>query len=207
MKKVVIKYSAILFLLSGFLYSQAELQTPEPVSKVKNSIINIDNREKQQLPEKPELKMMENPELVLNRIRSNPQQNTVYNFQFPKTIISSFNNNFHFAGFWDKYAIINVTPQMYIKPFDFISIYANHSTSMYIPVAEVKEHFKSLAFEGTAILVIDNSVKFLLSSKPLLQSIINFFAKNLAINFIKKTFEENNIPEFKYYYYAVNIRF
>jgi hypothetical protein len=207
MIKVVIKYSVFFFLLTGLLYSQVELQATMPAGKEKNSILNVENRDKQPQLEKSESKMMENPELVLKRIRPNPQINTTYNFQFPRSIISSFNNNFHFVGFWDKYAIINVTPQMYIKPFDFISIYANHSTSMYVPIAEVKEHFKALAFEGAAILAIDNSIKFLFSSKPVLQSLINFFAKNLAITFIKKTFEENKIPEFKYYYYAVNIRF
>lgn len=204
---MVIKYSAFVLLIFSNLYSQVELQATMPAGKEKNSILKVDSRDKQPLPERTESKMMENPELVLKRIRPNPQINTSYTFQFPKTIISSFNNNFHFAGFWDKYAVINVTPQMYIKPFEFISIYANHSTSMYVPVAEVKKHFTSLAFEGAAIMAIDNSLKLIFSSNPMIQSIVNFIAKNIAISYIKKTFAEKNIPEFKYYYYAVSIRF
>jgi len=207
MRNVVIKYSAILLLFINIAYSQDELQQTGQKLNNKSPVIKIDGHDKQPRTEKTESRILDNPELVLNRLGLNSKQSSVYNFRFPNTLVSSFNNNFHFAGFWNKYAIINVTPQMYIKPFDFISIYANHSTSMYIPIAKVKEHFKSLAVEGAAVLAIDNSVKFLFSSKPLLQSVVNFIAKNIAISFIKKSFEGEKITEFKYYYYAVSIRF
>ena len=205
MLKVVIKYLILVFLLISSSYAQDELQDIELKVKNNPSIIQIDDADKTLPVNRSEERILENPDLVLNKLRTPPPQ--PFSFEFPKSLITSFNSNFHFAGFWGKYAVINVTPQMYIKPFEFISIYANHSTSMYIPVAEVKDHFKSLAIEGAAILAVDNSVKLLFSSHPLLQSLISFAAKNLMISVIKKTFADVKVHEFKYYYYAVSIRF
>jgi len=206
MLKVVIKYLVLTCLTVNFSSAQDELESIGVKVKNNSSIIQIENADYTQPVKQSDEKYLDNPDLVLNRLRTPPPPQQ-YTFDFPKSLISSFNNNFHFAGFWNKYAVINVTPQMYIKPFEFISIYANHSTSMYIPIAEVKDHFKSLAIEGAAILAVDNSVKLLLSSYPILQSVINFIAKNLAISYIKKTFADKKIYEFKYYYYAVSIRF
>jgi len=206
MNKVVIKYLVFIMLIINFSAAQDELQSINADVKKNTTIIKLYNAENKQPAKISEEKILDNPDLILNRLRTPPLQQQ-YTFEFPKTLISSFNNNFHFAGFWDKYAVINVTPQMYIKPFDFISIYANHSTSMYIPITEVKEHFKSLAIEGAAIIAVDNAVKFLFSSKPLLQSVINFAAKNFVISLVKKKFSKKSMPEFKYYYYAVSIRF
>jgi len=128
-------------------------------------------------------------------------------------LVSSFRSNIRFGGFWDKYAIINFTPEMYIKPFDFISLYANHRISCFVPVKAVKEHFKSLAVQSAAILAVDNSVKFLISSNSLIRSIISFAAKNLVIYYIMKSFNkgnitnENKIIDYENYYYSVSIRF
>lgn len=125
-------------------------------------------------------------------------------------IVSSFRQNIRFGGFWDRYAIVNFTPDMYIKPFDFISIYAVHNSSYFIPIKAVKEHFKLMAIQSTVILAIDNSVKFLLPLSKTLKSIAGFILKNVVINsFMKdiinkgsdKIFEQGN------YYCAVSVRF
>src|SRR5205085_9733266 len=64
-------------------------------------------------------------------------------------IVSSYRNNIHFGGFWNGYAILNFTPTMYIQPFSFISIYANHNFSNYVPLKDIEQNFKSLFIEGT----------------------------------------------------------
>ncbi len=123
-------------------------------------------------------------------------------------IISSFRSNINFGGMWSGYAIINFTPQMSIMPFDFISIYANHSSSMFIPLSGIKSYVKSLAIKGAAVLAIENSVKFLIQSNQLVQSVIGFTLKNIAIGLLEKTLNKpGETIEFKNYYYSVNIRF
>lgn len=125
-------------------------------------------------------------------------------------IVSSFRQNIRFGGFWDRYAIVNFTPDMYIKPFDFISIYAVHNTSYFIPIKTVKEHFKLMAIQSAAILAIDNSVKFLLPMSKMLKAIAGFVLKNVVINSLMKDiinrgsdkiFEQGN------YYCSVSVRF
>jgi len=123
-------------------------------------------------------------------------------------IISSFRSNINFGGMWSGYAIINFTPQMNIKPFDFISIYANHSSSMFIPLSGLKSYIKSLAIKGAAVLAIENSVRFLLHSNQLVQSVIGFTLKNVAIGLLEKSLNKpGETIEFKNYYWSVNIRF
>lgn len=125
----------------------------------------------------------------------------------PANIISSFKSNIHFAGFWDHYAIINFTPDMYVKPFEFISFYASHNTSIYVPISEAKSYVKSLAIKSIAIVAIDNTIKFLLPPNKILQSLAGFAAKNIIMSFLKTTSASNSSLEFKYYYYSVSIRF
>ena len=126
-------------------------------------------------------------------------------------IVSSFRNNIHFAGFWNGYAILNFTPVMFIQPFDFISIYANHNISMYVPIKEIKDNIESLIIEGAAVLAVDNSLKFLLPNNHLIQSITCFAAKNLVLGIIRNisnnAAKATGLLEFKYYYYSVSIRF
>ncbi|MEO8511933.1 MAG: hypothetical protein ABI543_00105 [Ignavibacteria bacterium] len=125
-------------------------------------------------------------------------------------IVSSFRQNIRFGGFWDRYAIVNFTPDMYIKPFDFMSIYAVHNSSYFIPIKAVKDHFKLMAIQSAAILAIDNTVKFFLPMSRMLKAIAGFVLKNIVINGLMKDilsrgsdkiFEQGN------YYCAVSIRF
>ncbi len=123
-------------------------------------------------------------------------------------IISSFRSNINFGGFYQKYAIINFTPQMSIKPFDFINIYANHSSSIYVPISEVKNYFKSLAIKGAAVLAIENSLRFVLPPNQIMQSVAGFVLKNLVISLLERSlYKPDAVVEFKNYYYSVNIRF
>lgn len=125
-------------------------------------------------------------------------------------IVSSFRQNIRFGGFWDRYAIVNFTPDMYIKPFDFISIYAVHNSSYFIPIKAVKEHFKLMAIQSAAVLAIDNSVKYLLPVNKMIKAIAGFILKNIVMSSLlsdiinkgsDRIFEQGN------YYCAVSIRF
>lgn len=126
------------------------------------------------------------------------------------SIVSSFRQNIRFGGFWDRYAIVNFTPDMYIKPFDFISIYAVNNTSYFIPIIAIKEHIKLMAIQSAVILAIDNSVKFLLPIGKTLKAIVGFLLKNVVINsFTKDIINRGNDRIFEQgnYYYAVSVRF
>ncbi len=126
-------------------------------------------------------------------------------------IISSFRSNIRFGGFWDKYSIINFTPEMNIQPTDFIRVYAIHSMSYFVPIDRIKQNFRSMALRGAAIMVIDNSVKLLLGSSRLFGPLLSFLAKNLLIYSINKIEKEsdkkNNLNNYDYHYYSVSIRF
>ncbi len=126
-------------------------------------------------------------------------------------IISSFRSNIRFGGFWDKYTIINFTPEMFVKPAEFISIYAIHSMSYFVPIDGIKQNFKSMALRSAAIMVVDNSVKLFLSASKIIGPVISFLAKNFLIYTInkmeKETDSKNNLNNFSYQYYSVSIRF
>ncbi len=124
-------------------------------------------------------------------------------------IVSSFRSNIRFGGFWGKYAIINFTPQVLVKPAGFISIYANHSTSCFIPIDGIKEHMEMLCIQGAAILAVDNTVKLFFGTEEMIPSIASFIAKTLIINSVMSTInrnKKNKIYDFKSYYYSVTIR-
>jgi hypothetical protein len=212
MLKLVI---TILFLPAVFCNLKAQSPNSAAVDDItlgseKSSVIEIGKKEKLTLNEK----IMQN--VLINtgsEIRSNFEKQyfnlrPVEKKEFTFNIVSSFRKNIRFGGFWENYAIINFTPDMFIQPFDFISIYASHNFSNYIPMTSIKENIKPLAIEGAVILAVDNTVKFLLSFNHILQSIAGFAAKNLVIGLIKNpNKEQKKLLEFKYYYYAISIRF
>lgn len=125
-------------------------------------------------------------------------------------IVNSFRGNIRFGGFWERYAIVNFTPVMYIKPFDFLSIYANHNLSYFIPIKAVKEHFKLMAIQSAAVLIIDNSIKHLFPASSMIKSIFSFVLKNFVIFYMKKPVTESGndrILEFDQLYYSISVRF
>ena len=125
-------------------------------------------------------------------------------------IVKSFRGNIRFGGFWDKYVIVNYTPEINIHPSESISLYAQHNLSYFIPFKSLKEHFKLMAIQSAAILAIDNSVKFLVPAGSMLSSIVNFALKNVILHYMFKSVTGNGndkILEFGYYYYSVSIRF
>lgn len=208
MKLLVIKY----FLLSVFLLSASYSQDIGINNEIKPGIENSfpDKNSGTSLVKETDLRI-KNEEIILYRYSlSSVFPQNISKLENPVNFVSSFRSNIRFGGLWDKYAIVNFTPQMQIKPFDFISIYAHHNISYFVPIRGIKEHFKSLAFQSAAVLLVDNSIKFIMPSNSLIKSVVSFAVKNLVILYMTKSIiNKGNEPVlgYGYYYYSVSVRF
>lgn len=207
---VIISIFSIGILMQSAIFAQdlpVSLNNNIPDNAANNSLIKLQKQAKPLLIETKE----QNPSEIANVQLLNNAYASMHIKQKepspPANIISSFKSNIHFAGFWDRYAIINFTPDMYVKPFEFISFYASHNTSVYVPISEVKSYVKSLAIKSIAIVAVDNTIKFLLPPNKIIQSLAGFAAKNIILSFLKTASGGTPLLEFKYYYYSVSIRF
>ena len=207
---VIISVFSIGILMQSAIFAQdlpVSLNNNIPDNAANNSFIKLQKQAKPLLIETKE----QNPSEIANIQLMTSAYASMHIKQKepspPANIISSFKSNIHFAGFWDHYAIINFTPDMYVKPFEFISFYASHNTSVYVPISEAKSYVKSLAIKSIAIVAVDNTVKFLLPPNKIIQAIAGFAAKNIIMSFLKTTSSGKSSLEFKYYYYSVSIRF
>jgi hypothetical protein len=211
MKFLVIKYVIVFLLLLTYAYGQESLLDPRPASandnQEHNSVLRLQKETKANFSESKTDLPDERVTMELREFSKNLFV-PVKQISYPAPgLVNSFRNNVHFGGFWDKYCIINFTPNMYIQPTDFISIFATHNTSVYVPIKGATEYAKSLALQSLAIVAIDNSMKFLLPPNNVIQGIVSFALKNAAMALVKKFSSENTLTEFKYYYYSVSIRF
>ena len=214
MIKHVIK---ILLAVSCFhqIISAQDLRQIEPVNETGGSIDGSKNLLRKDLKSKKNSRDQSETEKVRNIELYHYSIDLMQNSKKMKdeqkfNIVSSFRQNIRFGGFWDRYAIVNFTPNMYIKPFDFISIYAIHNSSYFVPVKAVKEHFRIMAIQSAAILAIDNTVKYFLPAGKMIKAIAGFVLKNVVINSLMekiissgsdKIFEQGN------YYCAISVRF
>ncbi len=127
--------------------------------------------------------------------------------------MTSFGSNISFGGFWDKYAVINFTPQISIQPADFINIYANHYLNCLIPLSGIKDYSASLILQSAAILAVDNSMKLLLDNrKNWIIEVVSFAAKNLLVGLLIKpsiTDKEKSgqVLHYENYFYSMSITF
>jgi hypothetical protein len=212
MIKHVIKILLAVYCLQNLVISQDRLQESTEIGTV-----NTNNTSKYLLREESKSKELnpENSEKVrsvelyrytvdlLQKNRTIKEENTF-------NIVSSFRQNIRFGGFWDRYAIVNFTPNMFIKPFDFLSIYAVHNSSYFIPIKAVKEHFKLMAVQSAAILAIDNTIKHLMPASKMIKAIAGFVLKNVVINsLLGKIISKGSdkIIEQGSYYCSISIRF
>jgi len=207
MKQLVIKYFLLSATLSCLCYSQGT-DTKDISNKTVVNKTFLGKTPGNSLIKETDSKITEK-EITLYRysLNSSTPQNTS---KEELNVVSSFRSNIRFGGFWDKYAILNFTPDMQLKPFEFISIYAHHNISYLIPIKDVKEHFKSLALQSAAVLLVDNSVKLILPSNNLISSIVNFAMKNIVILFMNKTIVNHGserVIGYGSYHYSVSIRF
>lgn len=212
MIKHVIKILLAFYCLHNLVISQDLLQESTEIGSV-----NTNNTSKYLLREDSKSKELDTE--TSEKIRSvELYRYTVDLMQKSKTvkeentfnIVSSFRQNIRFGGFWDRYAIVNFTPDMYIKPFDFLSIYAVHNSSYFIPIKAMKEHFKLMAVQSAAILAIDNTIKHLLPASKMIKAIAGFVLKNVVINsLLGKIISKGSdkIIEQGSYYCSMSIRF
>ena len=182
MIKHVIKILLAVYCFQSITLSQDIRLPPVNEGSVNSGpLLKKDNNSQKKNADQDEDKVIQSVELyrysfdLLQKTRIVKEENTF-------NIVSSFRQNIRFGGFWDRYAIVNFTPDMFIKPFDFISIYAVHNTSYFIPIIAVKEHFRLMAIQSMAILAIDNTIKFLLPAGKMIKSIAGFVLKNIVIN-------------------------
>ncbi len=136
------------------------------------------------------------------------------NEKHPADFITSVSNNISFGGFWEKYAVVNFTPQLYIKPVGFISIYANHYLNCLIPVGEITEYSQTMILQSITILTVENSMKILFNNDvSWIAEVVTFAAKNLLLNTLIKPAISNSasssspILQYENYYYSMSIAF
>jgi hypothetical protein len=208
MTSKVIKYFLLIVLLST---APALSQDRFEISK---------SREDTELPELAPSQLDANSSLnksnskekeILYRYQYDPmeQSRKIMKEESRFNIVSSFRNNIRFGGFYDRYAIVNFTPQMSFKAAEFISVYAHHNISYFVPVQSAKEHFTSMAAQGAAILAVDNIVKHILPAGIVLRSVTGFILKNTVIHFMTRSIlgkGNDKVLEYDFYYYSVSIR-
>lgn len=210
MKFSFLKYCFSIILITELTYAQENKITE------KNKINKNDYEERIQLNNENKLmhslnvpsKNFENTNTItLNFYQI--KKETKYSFD----IINSVGSNISFGGFFDKYAVLNFTPKMFIKPTDFLSIYGNQNLYCLIPIQGIKDHITNITIQGLAVLAIDNSMKIFFPESQWIPQLISFAAKNLIINGIIKSSIERNINspfpilEFDDFYYSVSINF
>lgn len=126
-------------------------------------------------------------------------------------LFNSVGSNINFGGIWDKYAVINFTPQISIQPASFLKIYANRFLNCLIPVDGIKGYSASVIIQSALMLAADNALKLMMNSKNnWITDLISFAAKNLLINIlIKPDLENSKSPALLYesYYYSTSIIF
>lgn len=128
----------------------------------------------------------------------------------PLDVVGSFRSNIRFGGFWEQYAILNFTPQIYFKPLDFIGIFASHNISYFIPMEKIRENIKGFAIEGAAIMAVETTFRFLNPRQSFIGKALNFLAKNLIISYMTglvRGDKDNGVVDFGNYYYSISIRF
>jgi hypothetical protein len=151
--------------------------------------------------------LMEHPVIVTPAKKT---KNVSGFYEVSSNLVSSFRNNIRFGGFWEKWAIINFSPSVFIKPFDFLNIYANQQISYFIPVTEIKDRMKELCIQGAAIIAVDNAFKFFINSDELIPVLTNFAVKNIVLALVNKSVgrkKTKDVYQYNSYYYSMSIRF
>lgn len=123
-------------------------------------------------------------------------------------ILSSLNSNINFGGIWDRYAVLNFTPQIFITPVKSVSFKANRYMSCFFPIKDLKENIKDVIIQSISLIAVDNSSKLFFKEPNWVTEIFKFAAKNLLLNlFIKPSAKKTDTPFYENYYYSVTVSF
>ncbi|MEO8664616.1 MAG: hypothetical protein ABI462_03890 [Ignavibacteria bacterium] len=205
----VFRLLLLMFLIHNICHAQDTLNKNNSKKFLYQNSFQLENSNQSSLYNRsaPDKKTNRTENIVINFFKSKIREEQSFD------LLSTVGNNISFGGFWDRYAVINFTPQLNIRPVSFISIYANRNLNCFIPISGIKEYYQSVLIQSAAILAIDKSLNFFLDSKNWITDVITFAAKNLIVSLLIKPAIDNtsNTPkpmfQFESYYYSFRITF
>jgi len=126
-------------------------------------------------------------------------------------LIEPVNDNIKFGGFYNGSINIQFSPSMYIKPFSFLSIYANRQENLFIPKENLKDYSASLAVETAGIVLIENFVNLFSPPDNTVRSISKFVLKNcinlLAAKIFNGSSDNNSVYKYNFYFVSAGVIF
>lgn len=133
------------------------------------------------------------------------------NYKFD--LIKSVNSNVKFGGFYNGSVNIQFSPAMFIQPFSFLSIYANHQKNLLIPMESISNNAIPLAVETTGMVLIENIVKMFAPPNKVVRGVTEFALKNCVSFIVYSIFNSSQASQnsgvFKhdFYYFSAGITF
>lgn len=133
------------------------------------------------------------------------------NYKFD--LIESVNSNVKFGGFYNGSVNIQFSPAMYIKPFSFLSIYANHQKNLFIPMESITDNAVPLAVETTGMVLIENIVKIFAPPDKVVRGVAEFALKNCVSFLVYSIFnssqasQSSGVYKYDFYYFSAGITF
>jgi hypothetical protein len=128
-------------------------------------------------------------------------------------LMQSVNSNVKFGGFYNGSVNIQFSPAMYIKPFSFLSIYANHQKNLFIPMESITDNAVPLAVETTGMVLIENIVRMFAPPDKVVRGVTEFALKNCVSFLIYSIFnssqasQNSGVYKFDFYYFSAGITF
>lgn len=128
-------------------------------------------------------------------------------------LIQSVNSNVKFGGFYNGSVNIQFSPAMYIKPFSFLSIYANHQKNLFIPMESITGNAVPLAVETTGMVLIENIVKMFAPPDKVIRGVTEFALKNCISLLVYSIFNSSQVSQnsgvykYDFYYLSAGITF
>lgn len=147
--------------------------------------------------------------IQLNLYKAPVEVKENYNFD----LIQSVNSNVKFGGFYNGSVNIQFSPAMYIKPFSFLSIYANHQKNLFIPMESIRENMISLAVETSGMVLIENVVKLLAPPNKIIRGLTEFTLKNCVSFLVYSIFnssqasQNSGVYKHDFYYISAGVTF
>lgn len=122
--------------------------------------------------------------------------------------VKSLNGNIKFGGFYNGGIDLFVAPDMYIQPFDGISIYAIRRKHTFIPLEKVQENIQPILLETVCLAAIENAVNYFTVGNKVLNGILNFALKN-GFTFLSQTTKDKKkrLPTWESFYFSIGVRF
>jgi hypothetical protein len=133
--------------------------------------------------------------------------------KFRFDLVSSVGSNISFGGIYEKYAFINFTPSMFIRPADDIQIYANHNLLKVVPLEDINNAAGSLILQSIVLVAAENTINLIVNERTWVSDLMSFTLKNILIGMlvrpVVKTSNRKMIPwiQDESFYYSVSIRF